>query len=390
MIFFLYVTGDCMSKNVLFILFALLTSCGGGGSTGGVGSGGVGGITLAGTVYSSFTNTTSSGIQSTSITSSGNMDTTISSNSISGGDFKEFATATVSGSTYLYVANMGSNSISEFKVSGTSVTSLGTISTGSYPQCLTVDKSDRFLFVGDSNDGTLGSGDIYSYTINSDGTLTSTGTPAYNASNPVYGISEDETGSYLVAAVVTSGSSWSTVVLTVNANGTLTYSNEQTGLSGGIPFYWAADPSTTHGDFLYSGAWNGSYFYSAVLSGGSVTVTTTTLSGNHLYYPAWIDPTGTWLFMADNNETSLSESLTQYTIGSSGALSAGAGGSIVVNSSSGGYTNALSGYDSNYGLVVFPYGGDVATLSFNSLNGTLSLINSNVATAPGGYMAFVP
>ena len=380
-----------MSKNVLFILFAaLLTSCGGGGSTGGVGSGGVGGVTLAGTVYSSFVNTTSSGIQSTSITSSGNMDTTISSNSIPGGDYKEFATATVSGSTYLYVANLGSNLISEFKVSGTSVTSLGTVSTGSYPQCLTIDKSNRFLFVADSNNGTLGAGDIYSYTINSDGTLTSTGTPAYNASNPVYGISEDQTGSYLVAAVLTSNTAWSAVALTVNSNGTLTYSNEQTGLSGGIPFYWAADPSTTHGDFLYSGAWNGTYFYSAVLVGGSVTVTTTTLSGNHLYYPAWIDPTGTWLFMADNNETSLSESLTQYTIGSSGVLSAGAGGTIFVNSSDGGYTNALSGYDSNYGLVVFPYGGDVATLSFNSLNGTLSLINSNVTTAPGGYMAFVP
>lgn len=151
-----------------------------------------------------------------------------------------------------------------------------------------VDKSNRFLFVADSNNGTLGSGDIYSFTINSDGTLTSVRTPAYTAGNPVYGIAEDESGNYLVAAVLTSNATWAAVVLTVNY-GILTYSNEQTGISGGIPFYWAVDPSMTHGDLLYSGAWSGTYFYSAALSGGSITVTTTTKTSGNLYYPAWIE-----------------------------------------------------------------------------------------------------
>ena len=155
-------------------------------------------------------------------------------------------------------------------------------------------------------------------------------------------------------------------------------------------FYWAVDPSTTHVDFLYSGAWNWTYFYSAALSGGSITVTTTTKTSGKLYYPAWIDPSGTWLFMAEYNGSSPAETLTQYTIGNSGGLSLGSEGTFTVNPSGGGYTNVVSGYDSNYGLVVFPYGGDVATLSFNSLSGTLSVIGTNVASAPGGYMAFVP
>lgn len=382
-----------MRNKILWLclsFFLLLTSCGGGsgGSTGG-GTGGSG-ITLAGTVYGISETTTSGTITATGITSSGNYDATSTYSNVTGNIPKEFATATVGGSTYLYVANLGSNSISEFKVSGTSVTSIGTISTGSYPQCLTVDKSNRYLFVADSNNGTLGSGDIYSYSINTDGSLTSVGTPAYNASNPVYGISEDETGSYLVAAVLTSNTTWGAVALTVNSNGTLTYSNEQTGISGGIPFYWEVEPVSTHGDFMYSGAWNGTYFYSAALSGGTITVTTTTKTSGNLYYPAWIDPTGTWLFVTKYNGSSPSESLTQYTIGSTGALSLGPEGTITVSSSGGGYTNNVAGYDSNYGLVVFPYGGNVATLAFNSLNGTLSLINSSVASAPGGYMAFVP
>lgn len=382
-----------MDKIVFFFclfVFFLLSACGGGGGIG-AGSGG-NGIKLAGTAYGVSESASPpyfGTITATSITSSGDYDTTSTYSNMTGGTPKDIVTTTVNGTTYLYLANLSSNSISEFRVSGTSVTSLGTVSTGSYPQCLTVDKSNRFLFVADSNNGTLGSGDIYSFTINSDGSLTSVGTPAYNANNPVYGISEDESGNHLVAAVLTSSTTWATVVLTVNANGTLTYSNEQTGISGGIPFYWAVDPSTTHGDFLYSGAWNGTYFYSAALSGGSVTVTTTTESNGNLYYPAWIDPSGTWLFMAEYNGSSPTETLTQYTIGSSGALSLGTEGTFIVNSSGGGYTNDVSGYDSNYGLVVFPYGGDVATLSFNSLNGALSLINSNVASAPGGYMAFV-
>ena len=192
-----------------------------------------------------------------------------------------------------------------------------------------------------------------------------------------------------MAAVLTSNTTWSAVVLTVN-NGILTYSNEQAGISGGIPFYWVVDPVSTHGDFLYPGAWNGTYFYSAALSGESITVTATTKTSGNLYYPAWIDPSGTWFFMAEYNGSSPTETLTQYTIGSSGALSLGPEGTFTVNSSGGGYTNDVSGYNSNYGLVVFPYGGDVATLAFNSLSGTLSVIGSNVANAPGGYMALVP
>ena len=130
--------------------FLFLAVCGGGaGGTGG-GSGG-NGISLAGTVYGISETTTSGTITATSITSSGNYDTTSTYSNVTGNIPKEFATATIGGSTYLYVANLGSNSISEFKVSGMSVTSLGTVSTGSYPQCLMVDKSNRFLFVADSN-----------------------------------------------------------------------------------------------------------------------------------------------------------------------------------------------------------------------------------------------
>jgi 6-phosphogluconolactonase (cycloisomerase 2 family) len=83
------------------------------------------------------------------------------------------ATTDASG-TYLYVANSGSTSLSQYKIDSSSgsltALSTATVSAGASPSFFLLDPDGSFLFVGNR-----GASSISEYTVQSGGTLASTG-----------------------------------------------------------------------------------------------------------------------------------------------------------------------------------------------------------------------
>ncbi len=310
------------------------------------------------------------------------------------------AVATVGGKSFLYVVIQNSNVVDEFAVNGLNVTKLGSVATGVGPVSIYVDPSRNIVFVGDSNNTTAGGGDIYSYTINSNGTLSPVGTPAFNNVDPVCAVQEDTTGTYLIAGceVGSPVSGWVAKSFMVNSDGTLNYVASSGSGSGIVPAYFAVVPNTTNGDILYGAVQfpydNSPYFYTVVVTSSTVTLTSTPKTAGSFYAPAWIDPTGTWLFEAAYNASTNSEVLTQYRIGNSGALTIGSEGSITLTNGSngffGGVTESVSGYISRSGTVVFPYGGGGSALLFNSINGSLSNPQGVSLGGADGIASFLP
>ena len=298
--------------------------------------------------------------------------------------------AAISGNEYLYVAddNGGNNNIvSIFKVSGSTVTSVGSTSMGSNITGLApMVYASGVLFVP------LASGAISSYTVNSDGSLTLLKSAAYTVSGGApWGMALDASGKYLVVSEEETSASWNALALTIGPSGTLSLSSEQTGISG-VASNIVPDPVTTKGDYLYASTTG--YVYEIALTSGTISVTVNSsipLTSNTNPYPAWIDPTGTYIFFAEYNLNTFSESLVQYTIGSSGALMSGSMPSISIasgsNGSSGGFTNSIGFYESANGIVVIPVGGYLTTYTFNSLNGYLTALSLHTGDAPSGWMA---
>ena len=404
-------------QNLLKLFLAtpflvLMTACGNtGGGGGNTGGGSSGPSTPAAVLYqygitdgasqSSPGNVLVAGIDSSGAVVTGQTYTGVTTSA----PFAE-ATATVGGLNFLYVVDPNSNVVDEFSVNGLTVTKLGTIPTGSGPESITVDKNNRFVFVGDTNTapqgGAFGVGDIYSYTINSNGTLTQVGSaPVFNNSDPVTAVQEDTTGTYLIAACWVSNTGWVSKSFTVNAGGTLTLvaTSTEVAASGGdipAPQFFVPVPGTTNGDILYAGNVQGApvaYLYTVAVTSTTVTLNYINGSSDTTTTPVWIDPTGTWLFEATDIMSNGSETLTQYKIGSSGTLTAGPEGTITLangTSNVGGLTNSAAGYISSTGTVLVPDGGGGSSLIYNSLNGSLSSPASVGLAGADGNAVFLP
>jgi hypothetical protein len=376
------------------LLTLLLTACGssGGGSAGGTNNAGgaptpvaamyvygiqegVGGSSSPGNIL--VTSLDSSGARITDQTYTG-ITTSL--------PFAE-ATAKIGSNNFLYVVDPNSNVVDEFSVNGFTVTKLGSVPTGSGPESITVDKNNRFVFVGDTNNSTAGSGDIYAYLISSNGTLSQVGSgPVFNNSNPVYGVQEDTTGTYLIAAcwVGSGGTGWAAKSFLVNAGGNLTMvaTSAEVSISGNnipAPQYFVDVPNTTNGDILYAGATEGApsaHMYTVFVTSSTITLNNVTGTSGDTTEPAWVDQTGTWLFEATWNLSTGTEVLTQYKIGSSGALTAGNESPLTLQNGSGGHvggsTNSVAGYIASSGIVIVPFGTVGSALQYNSLNGFLT------------------
>lgn len=400
-------------QNLLKLFLAtpflvLMTACGNtGGGGGNTGGGSSGPSTPAAVLYqygitdgasqSAPGNVLVAGIDSSGAVVTGQTYTGVTTSA----PFAE-ATATVGGLNFLYVVDPNSNVVDEFSVNGLTVTKLGSVSTGVGPESITVDKSNRFVFVGDTNNTTAGGGDIYAYSINANGTLSQVGTtPAFNNSDPVYAVQEDTTGTYLIAACEVGNpvTGWVAKRLTVNTDGTLTNVGASSAGAGIVPSFFSVVPNTTNGDILYGGVFYAypahPYLYTVVVTGTSVALTSMAQQSNTNVAPVWIDPTGTWLFVATYNISGFSETLTQYKIGSSGALTIGPEGTFTIAAGSssgdfGGVTNSGAGYISSTGTVLVPYGGGGASLLYNSITGSLSSPVSVSLAGADGNAVFLP
>jgi len=255
-----------------------------------------------------------------------------------------YSIAVVPSGLYAYVANNGSNNVSEYTISAGVLTSntptanpTGTVTAGSSPVFVTVDPSGHYVYVVNAgpNPGT-----VSQYTINSDGTLAALGPPA------------------------------------------------QAGIT---PNSMAVDPS---GHYAYVANYGDGTISEYTISAGVLTLTATLpvpVSGNNSPASITVAPSGPYVYVANNSNSTVSE----YSIGAGGVLApigtvgAGTNPISVTVDSSGSYV-----YVANYNS-----GASAGTVSEYSIGagGVLAPIGtvgagknpSSVTVAPSGQYAYV-
>lgn len=377
--------GATMSKKILTFLAVLalsLAGCGGGGGSSNSGSSGTNTTPVGLYVYGTQTLNGDSApgeVVYSTLSSVGSMITTGTGPATQDYPYGVYS-VNIGGGNYLYVANRNSNSVSEYSVSGTTITSLGTVGLSYQPisGAMAYSKTQQTLYVAYS-------GGIAAMSVSGTGGL---GSPTYYPdpnSYTAWVLSVDATGNYLVAADQITSTTWAAQLWQINSGGSLTAKN----LSGTVQELaetLVADPNTTNGDFLYG--------YTALLSISGGNITATDLSGfsgtcapSCNVNPIWIDPTGTWLYVvvSDGNTGSIYTKMEQYSIGSTGTVSLVNSQQVSTNWYPGQLPTAYYSSSNGYLTVDEQY---LWTFSFNSLNGNLSLLNS--ADFSSGSTAILP
>lgn len=383
-------------------MLVLLSACGGGGSSGGGGAygsssgpGGPGGgaVPTAFTVYGAqCTNTNQNGIV---LIDPVDTQGVVLSGAVTGpatGPCPEpLLGVTISGANYLYVANTNGdtngNTISIYRVNGSSVTSLGAVTA---PGAI---GGAQMVFAGGSLFVPMTSGAISSWAVGGDGTLTLENAAAYTVSGgQPQAMSSDATRKYLIVSEYAGLTSWNALALAIGTEGTLSLDSEQTGILGSANFI-LPDPVLSSGNYLYASG-EGFFYELSLSSGGTINVTDVSSSiaptNETEPYPVWIDPTGTWLYLAEADFGTGAETLVQYRIDSSGTLSAGSEAPVQIasgtNGSFGGFTNSPGYYDPSSGIVALPIFGYLSTFSYGS-DGNLAPLALRTGSIGVGFMA---
>jgi 6-phosphogluconolactonase len=227
---------------------------------------------------------------------------------------------------YIYVGNVGTNplSVAGFTVasSGLSNVSGSPLSVSVEPTALAVNPANTYLFVGSE------AGDIYVYTIGSNGALTlgNSGSPVASGVTPSV-LRVDPTGKFLVGG---SGLTGQAFVFQIGSGGALTsISSSLVSLSSDAVTDLEIAPS-------------GSYVYASCGTGGIFTMSFDTGTGamaeiNNVVNPKTslaadmglaIAPSGSFLFAAET----VTGGVRVFSIGTSGALTEASGSPYTTNS----------------------------------------------------------
>lgn len=212
-----------------------------------------------------------------------------------------------SGGKFLYVANTGANTISEFTIDAASGAlspiGSGSVSSGNGPTAMTVVKVGplTFLYVIDSTDKNVEGFSIDSTT----GALTTVGTSSVGK-GPV-GIVANSTGTFLYVSNSTDGS---ISVFTIGPNGTLTTQQSQTGLSS--PQGLAID-GTVHLYAAEAGNNNVAELQITASPSGTLQLNAEASAGTS---PAWVVVAGSHVYVTNMGDNTIS----QYSANSSGLL----------------------------------------------------------------------
>ncbi len=149
--------------------------------------------------------------------------------------------------SYLYAANYADGYVHEFSISGNgTLSSIGKVASGTNPEAIAITPNGQYVYVINFGNGTNGT--VSEYSIGSSGTLSSIGTVT-GIAGPL-GIAITPDGSYLYVADNTAGVIWSYVI---NSNGTLTLSAAampSLGTTTGTPEFEAA-ASDSSGEYLF-------------------------------------------------------------------------------------------------------------------------------------------
>ena len=365
---------DRLTKWCGLVILLILSSCAGGGSGGGTGASGST-KTVIGYVF------TTGPLQKTAIYSDGSV--AGSGTSISNGGANLLG-VTFSGKNFLIETG---NIVDGITVWGVGTTG-GLSQVGSYPdtsdcgpESLAINKTETELFVGCAN------GEIDTFTVNSDGSLTTLQAPAYSAgaNYDINTMAVDQSGTYLIvnAAVTTTDSEF--LQLAIGGGGSLTLSSSQTGIIGWFPVV-ISDPNTTHGNYFYAGGSGNTNYYRISESGGTITATEQTALEPYSW-PVWIDSTGSWLTTLNSNDlTPQTTYILQYSIGTSGTLTTN-GSSVTINSMWEDSSSPAQ-YDSSYGFVIMRAENVIIVGAPNSLNGSMTI--KGMGTGGYGGLVYVP
>jgi 6-phosphogluconolactonase len=261
------------------------------------------------------------------------LDNTISQYEIlSGGSLTSMATPTIAAGTwpssvtvdpsgrYVYVANDGDgtipldSSISQYMITPDgSLISMptATVPSGSHPRSVTVDPSGTHAYVANSLDNT-----ISQYTITPDGSLTSMTTAATGGLSAPQSVMIDPSGKYAYVANFGGGVSQ----YTIGADGLLSAITPTVVVTGSAPQSVTIDPSGRYVYVANFGSNNVSQY--AIGSDGALTPIAAAIGAGTRPISVAVDPTGQYVYVANSSLSGNFGSISQYTIGTSGALTA--------------------------------------------------------------------
>lgn len=221
--------------------------------------------------------------------------------------------------TALYVANSGSNNISEFKIDSSSgaLTDGSLVGAGANPMAVAVLPNGNFAYAANS---ALSSGapTLSAYSISSE-VLSPLGNPVPSGLGPTW-LTPDLSGSFLYSVNQSDYSVWNFTI----SSGALT-SGAKAASTGASPVFISTDPT---GQYLYTANFLGESIgqYAIVLPQGSLTAINSDISGGGSGTSSIaVDPSGRFLYAANMNGS---------TMGTVGEFKIGAGTGILGSATS--------------------------------------------------------
>jgi 6-phosphogluconolactonase (cycloisomerase 2 family) len=298
-------------------------------------------------------------------------------------------TLTVSPSEYAYVANFSdpTGTVSQYTIgSGGVLTPMSTptVASGLEPYAIAVDPTGHYLYVGNYNQQNIGS--VSQYAIGTDGSLSPITTPIPTQHGP-NGLTIDPSGKYVyVANYGSGGTAGSVSQYTIGANGALSAGAIINADKGAASV--AINPANS---FAYvSNYLADSVSIFSIGAGGVLTPAgTTTLPANSAPSFALVDPSGKYLYVADqaDNVAGVAGSIAQFTIGTGGTLTPMSTPTIAVN----GHPRSLN-LDPTRTYVYVADGTDSILQFAIGASGALSLTSTTVVGAGSvpNFMAVDP
>ncbi|PLP98435.1 beta-propeller fold lactonase family protein [Cupriavidus pauculus] len=285
---------------------------------------------------------------------------------------------------YAYVANNGSNTVSQYTIGADGTLSpmaTPSVNAGSFPWSITVAPSGKYAYVANGQ-----SNSVSQYTIGADGALTPMATASVNAGSFPWAITVAPSGKY---AYVTNNVSNTVSQYTIGADGALTPMATASVNTGLAPNAVTVDPS-------------GKYAYVGNLTDG--TVSQYTIGADGALSPmvvasvsaigaasVTVDPSGKYAYVANI----VSNTVLQYTIDANGALSPMAIASVGAGSNpisvtvdpSGKYAYVANNSSNTVSQYTIGADGALSPMAGASVN--VGLFPTSVAVDPSGKYAYV-
>lgn len=271
---------------------------------------------------------------------------------------------------YAYVANNGSNTVSQYKI-GTDgalspILSNATVGTDQYPVSVAVHPSGKYAYVANQF------GTVSQYTVNNDGSLTALSPTSVAAGQLPTSVAVDPSGKY---AYVTNSGDNTVSQYTIGADGSLTPMSSATVVTGSGPYAITVASSGKYAFVVNHNSGNtGSVSEYAIGSDGSLTALASSAEPTGTGpVSITVDPTAHYAYVPNKDGNNIS----QYAIGSGGLLTALAAPTVAAGA---GPTAVVIDPTGKYAYAVNTSGNTVSQYKIGS-DGSLSVLTPSTAAA---------